>query len=1034
MRSNRNRSLLFLLAAVLLVLAIGWLRVHDAFQTRGMPAGLPGAMAHGVPRLGINVYLEQYDEAALADNLAAIQQAGIATIKQSFYFDEAFDWAASDRLVAAAAEHELQLVALLDGSPAEGFAPPADPAVFAEWAGEFANRYADQLTYYIVWDEPNLGSHWGGQPVNPAAYAALITAAAQAIRAADGDAVIVAAPLAPTTEVGTANLADPLYLEGLYQAGAADAFDVVAAKPYGFEHSSAERTVDLDTLNFSRVILLREVMEQYGDVETAVWAGNWGWNSLPEGWQGEPSIWGEVDGATQAEWTLAALERARREWPWMGFLFLENWQPAAPLDDPHWGFSVAERPIVEAMGDWQAAAELVAYPGFHPATPRDPKQQYSGAWKFGSGFGADIGQNGDRLTLRFWGTDVGVRVRKADYHGRFYVTIDGEPANALPADENGAALVLTSAAPGDDSLEIVPVASGLEPGEHTLELVAEDGNGQWALNGFSVAYHQTPPSRQRMLTVGLSLLAVLLLGLAVWDGRRADWGSLGRVMAAAYSRLGQSGQVVLTLLAAVLVALTGWLTWGEQVAGVYRRLGDGGQLAATIGAATLFYVAPSFLIYLPAVLLLLVLLYFRPAWGLALVAFTMPFYVNPNFSFLIRPKPMLGYRFSPVEIYLWVTVGAFVLSRIPYCVWRIQKEGVGNTLYAIGNRLRPTDYAALAFTVVATLSLLFTERLDVATNEWRMVVIEPFLFYLLLRFIGLEKREMWTVLDAFVLGGVVVALVGLWQYAAWRTDLLITSEGGLMRLRSIYGSPNNVALYLGRILPLTLAVALMGTNLGRRRVAYALAMVLIGPAILLSFSKGGLLLGVPAALFVILVYWQRAAGRPVWPWLVGAGVAGILALVIAFQIPQLAGRLDPRGATGTLRLNLWQASVNMFLEHPIFGVGLDNFLYAHRGRYIFDAAWQEPNLNHPHNVLLDFATRLGLAGVVMGAWLFWSFWRTAAPLPQRVEPEWRPVAIGLLAAFAHLLAHSLVDHSYFLVDLAFSFYLMLGTVVWLRER
>lgn len=715
----------------------------------------------------------------------------------------------------------------------------------------------------------------------------------------------------------------------------------------------------------------------------------------------------------------------------MGLMFLENWQPAAPPDDPRWGFSVAERPLAQAMGDWQATAGSVAYPGFHPATPRDPKQQYSGAWNFGPGFGADIGQNGDRLTLRFWGTDVGVRVRKADFHGRFYVTIDGQPANALPADENGAALVLTSAAPGSDTLEIVPVATGLTPGEHTLELVAEDGNGQWALNGFSVAYHETPPGRLPLITAVLSLLAVGLLGLAWWDGRRADWGSVGRAIAAAYHGLGQTGQLLLTLLAAALVALAGWLTWGEQAAGIYRRFGDGGQLAAAVGAAVLFYVAPSFLLYVPAVLLLLALLYFRPVWGLALVAFTIPFYVNPNFSFLIRPKPILHYHFSPVEIYLLVTVAAFVLSRILYCVLHIQKEGVRNTLYEIRNTLHPADYAAFALTLVATLSLLFTERLDVATNEWRLVVVEPFLFYLLLRFMGLKRGEMWTILDAFVLGGVVVALVGLWQYAAWRTDLLITSEGGLMRLRSIYGSPNNVALYLGRILPLTIAVALMGE--GRRRLAYALAMAVIGPAILLTFSKGGLLLGVPAALFVLLVYWRRAAGRPVWPWLVGLAAAGVVTLLVALQIPQLAGRLDLTGATGILRLNLWRASLNMILDHPIFGVGLDNFLYAYRGRYIFDAAWQEPNLNHPHNLVLDFATRLGILGLLAGAWLFWTFWRTAAPLPGRVERVWRPVAIGLLATFAHLLGHSLVDHSFFLVDLAYAFYLMLGVAVWLAK-
>lgn len=1031
MFSNRNRSLLCLFAAALLFLLIGLLQRRYEFLTRGIPAGLPSPITHSGASLGINVYLEQYDDAALAENLAQIQQTGITTIKQSFYFDEPFDWAASDRLVSAATNHNLQLVPLLDGNPADDFTPPADPATFAAWASEFAGRYADQLTYYIIWDEPNLGNHWGNQPVSPAGYAALLTAAAQAVRAADPAAVIVAAPLAPTIEIGTVNLADAIYLEGLYQVGAAPAFDVVAAKPYGFDSNPADRTVDFQTLNFSRVTLLREVMERFGDSSKAIWAGNWGWNSLPADWQGAPSIWGQVDSNTQVEWTVAALERARQEWPWMGLMFLENWQPAAPPDDPHWGFSIAGNALEPGLTEF-LAGDSIAWPGYHLARPDDPTQVYTGSWRFSPEFGADIGASGDRVTVRFFGTDVGVRVRKADYHGRFYATIDGQPANALPTDERGAALVLTSAEPGGDNLEIVPIATGLEPGDHTLELVAEEGVSQWSLNGFSVAYHQPAGNRHRNVIAGLWLGVFVLLGMAVYYGRLAEWGSLGQRVSAAFNRLEQQVQVALTILAAVLVALTGWLTWGEQAAGLYRRLGDGSQLAATVSAAAVFYIAPSFLLYLPALLLLFTLIYFRPVWGLALVAFSFPFYVNPNFTFLIRPKPILGYRFSPVEMYLLVTLGAFVLSRIAYSVLRIKNEGIRNTLYAIRYTFRPADLAALAFTLVATLSLLFTERLDVASNEWRIVVVEPFLFYLLLRAMRLSQKELWTVLDAFVLGGVVIALVGLWQYAAWRTDLLITSEGGLMRLRSIYGSPNNVALYLGRILPLTITVTLMGQ--GRRRWAYALAMALIGPAILLSFSKGGLFLGVPAALFVILVYWQRTAGRPVWPWLVGAAVAGVLALLIALQIPQLAGRLDPRGATGVLRLNLWQSSLNMIRDHPIFGVGLDNFLYAYRGRYIFDAAWQEPNLSHPHNILLDFATRLGLAGLVTGMWLFWTFWRTAAPLPQRVAAEWRPVAIGLLAAFAHMLAHSLVDQSFFLVDLAYAFYLMLGTAVWLQAN
>ncbi|MCA9922183.1 MAG: hypothetical protein KC421_07420, partial [Anaerolineales bacterium] len=100
---------------------------------------------------------------------------------------------------------------------------------------------------------------------------------------------------------------------------------------------------------------------------------------------------------------------------------------------------------------------------------------------------------------------------------------------------------------------------------------------------------------------------------------------------------------------AAIVAFTGWLTWGEQAAGIYRRLGDGGQMALTAAAASIFYVTPTFLLYLAALIVLFALIYFRPAWGIALIAFCFPLSVQ---SVL---KPVFQYRFSPVEIFTLLT-------------------------------------------------------------------------------------------------------------------------------------------------------------------------------------------------------------------------------------------------------------------------------------------------------------------------------------------------------------------------------------------
>ncbi len=1030
-------TLFWLFLGLIALLAMGALQLRHNFLTRGLPDGLPEPVNFGGVQPGLNVYLDQYDDAALADHLRQIADLGVQLVKQPFYFSEDFDWAEADRLVTAVSHHNLTLVPLLDGNPADEFAP-VDTAVFAQWTAGFAQRYGDTVQFYIIWDEPNLASHWGNQPVNPDDYGALLSAAANAIRSADSDAVIVAAPLAPTVETGPDNLADHLFLQQLYETSAATAFDIAAAKPYGFDRPPDDRTVANETLNFSRVILLREVMLRNGDGHKAIWAGNWGWNSLPVGWTGDPSIWGEVTAEQQADYTIAALERARLEWPWLGVAFLENWQPNVLPDNPRWGFSIAETETAAALQTYLAEQNTaVAQPGFHLAQPNNPAQIYEGSWEFSPEFGADIGQQpddvllGDKVTFTFYGTDLGLRVRRANFRARFYITIDGQPANALPRDENGAMLILTSAAKSDDYIATEPVARNLAPGVHTAQIIASRGWDQWALNGFSVGYHP-PDAWYRWGIWLLAGTAVLSFILAMRIGRQAQWADWFRRQRERVITLDMSWQLGVTAVTATLVFLAGWFTWAEQMGGVYRRLGDGSQLALTAAVASVYYVTPTFFIYAAALVILFVLLYWRPVWGLVLIAFCFPFYVPP------LPKPILNYRFSPIEVFTLITFAAFATNRLTTWLQRFKNRSLNTVRETVAQRhyrLLNSDYGVIALTTIATLSLFFTNRLDVASNEWRVVILEPALFYWVLRGTRPKAPEMWRILDGFVLGGLVVALYGLWQMGFAREEL-ITAEGGLLRLRSIYGSPNNVALYLGRVVPLLGAMALLGSKQihGRRWWVYTAVLLPTLLALLLTFSKGGLFLGLPAAFAIVFWQWQRVNGRKTWPWLLAFGALSLIGLFAIEQVPALAGRLSLTGETGVFRLSLWQASLNMVRDHPWFGVGLDNFLYEYRGRYILEAAWRDPNLSHPHNLFLDFATRIGLPGLLIGLWLISTPVRILWRLRSAISPEWLPVAVGLGAALVDMVFHGLVDHSFFLVDLAFAFYLLLGTAVWLQTH
>jgi O-antigen ligase len=339
------------------------------------------------------------------------------------------------------------------------------------------------------------------------------------------------------------------------------------------------------------------------------------------------------------------------------------------------------------------------------------------------------------------------------------------------------------------------------------------------------------------------------------------------------------------------------------------------------------------------------------------------------------------------------------------------------------SRFTPLDWSVLALLIVSTISVFLADYRTFALREFRVIIIEPIIFYALIRATHLDRRAVWRIVDALLLAGTLVAVIGLVQYVFNLN--IITAEEGVRRLRSVYGSPNNVGLFLGRIFPIGLAVALVG--LGRRRVFYALALIPIGLAILLSQSRGAIFIGVPLS---ILAVGLLAGGRWLWAT-IGVLVVGGIAAIPLLNSPRIQALFSGGGGTSFFRVALWKSTLEMIRDQPWFGVGPDNFLYAYRGRYLRPEAWQEPSLSHPHNVVLDFAARLGLMGLGVFIWMQAAFWVTAFRTLRRARSlkidHWSLI-IGLMASMIDFLAHGLIDASYFVVDLAFVFMLTLALI------
>jgi O-antigen ligase len=322
----------------------------------------------------------------------------------------------------------------------------------------------------------------------------------------------------------------------------------------------------------------------------------------------------------------------------------------------------------------------------------------------------------------------------------------------------------------------------------------------------------------------------------------------------------------------------------------------------------------------------------------------------------------------------------------------------------------PYDLPLSLFLVAALLSLLVTEYPLLSLRELRALILEPVLFFWLLYTLPGSSQ---LALGGFLISATLTALAAIAQIPL---GIGGTEAEGVRRVQAWYPSANHLALMLGRAWPFLVAGGLAGWRW------LWLPSVCVGLALVLTFSTGGWL-GALAGVLVVVALLSRRTLALRFGGAAALGLLVISALAIAGFLPE---RLNPLRQTGGFRLDLWQSSLEMVRDHPLLGIGLDNFAYLYQQVYLREAAAAEPNLSHPHNWLLHMWLELGVLGLFAFVWLLVRAGKAARASLGKPGSRW--LVGGALGALADLLVHGFIDNSYFLVDLAFLFWLCLALV------
>lgn len=336
-RSNLGR--LFLLLALIYTFH----RLRPPYPL--VVAGPQQAVVTSNPLVGVHTRLtDEVEPWKIQRTLRLVREMGARWVVEYFpwpYIEPApgrYAWDHTDRVIAHARNQGLTVIARLGWVP--DWARP-DPNLggnettltflardayddFARFVTAFVARYRGRVDHIILWNEPNLSFEWGYQPVDPGAYSELLKVVYPLAKAANPELMILAGALAPTLEPpgSPAGLNDLLYLEGMYQAGAAPFFDGLAAHAYGLQ-SPPEAEPTPDGLNYRRVELLREIMVEHGDAHKPVYVTEAGWNDHPR-WPAS------VSPAQRIQNTIGAYEWAQRYWPWCPVVAMWTFRLPAP--------------------------------------------------------------------------------------------------------------------------------------------------------------------------------------------------------------------------------------------------------------------------------------------------------------------------------------------------------------------------------------------------------------------------------------------------------------------------------------------------------------------------------------------------------------------------------------------------------------------------------------------------------------------------------------------------------------------------------
>ncbi|HVG34511.1 MAG TPA: O-antigen ligase family protein [Pyrinomonadaceae bacterium] len=276
-----------------------------------------------------------------------------------------------------------------------------------------------------------------------------------------------------------------------------------------------------------------------------------------------------------------------------------------------------------------------------------------------------------------------------------------------------------------------------------------------------------------------------------------------------------------------------------------------------------------------------------------------------------------------------------------------------------------------------------------------------------------------------IIFGFLLAILGLIQSFTSPTKLLWLRE---LKESTPFGpfiNRHHFAGYMELTLALPLGLLFSGAIERDKRFIYIFAALMMGVALIMTNSRGGILSFIAEIVFLVAMTGFRrksrsssqqneTSGASIRAAVVRAALGLALLLSIFAGVVMLGGEPVLNRLMGTVtsadpttgRAHFWRVTLDVIRNHPLTGTGLGSYGVAYP---MYDTRGGGLRVEQAHNDYLQTLSDAGIIGALLGLFFIVTLFRLGLTRSSSQDTFRRGVAIGALAGCFAVLVHSFFD-------------------------